>query len=159
MVHMPLGGRASIIAGALQVIRAVWYRTFARADTTPTAIGPGSRRRIVPANLTPFAIDEPRGRPLCLRLQEVSGREIAGAVLGMERLPCEPVSLVRTRMQPPSPRWVRFGRPRLLWDAGAFSCALWAVCRPAHHRLKKLGTAISRVGRLGVMVMSVIASL
>ena len=39
---------------------AAWCRMFARADITPTAIGPESQRRIVLANPAPLDIDEPR---------------------------------------------------------------------------------------------------
>jgi hypothetical protein len=58
---IPLGGGAAIMGGELSVTNAVWCRMFARADITPTAIGPDSRGQIVLANPAPLDIDEPRG--------------------------------------------------------------------------------------------------
>jgi hypothetical protein len=59
-LSIPLGGGAAIMGGELSVTNAVWCRMFARADITPTAIGPESQRRIVLANPAPLDIDEPR---------------------------------------------------------------------------------------------------
>jgi Protein of unknown function (DUF3551) len=63
---MPHGDTAPIVGGQwmggeLPVTIAAWCRTFARADIMLMAIGPDSRRRIVPANPAPCDIDEPSG--------------------------------------------------------------------------------------------------
>src|SRR5208282_2852479 len=52
-----LGDMAPIMGGALPITIAAWCRMFAPADIMPTAIGPGSRRHIVPANPAPLDID------------------------------------------------------------------------------------------------------
>jgi hypothetical protein len=58
-VSPPPGGRAAIMGGELPATIAAWCRMSARADITPTAIGPDSRRRSVPANPAPLDIDRP----------------------------------------------------------------------------------------------------